>query len=138
VFKCEQCRWLLMSLTLLVVSLSTVKFRLFKSSTKQNVNRVAQSVSRFDPRQRQRIFPPASVFRSVLGPTQSPVQWVPGVLSPGLKRGRGVTLTTHPHLVPRSRISRSYKPLPPSASMACSGTALALAATSFSLLLVLT
>jgi hypothetical protein len=35
-------------------------------------------------------------------PTQPPVQWVPGVLFPGLKRGRGVTLTTHPHLVPRS------------------------------------
>jgi hypothetical protein len=26
----------------------------------------------------------------------------------GVKRGRGVTLTTHPHLVPRSRMSRSY------------------------------
>jgi hypothetical protein len=25
-----------------------------------------------------------------------------GVVSPGVKRGRGVTLTTHPHLVPRS------------------------------------
>jgi len=25
-----------------------------------------------------------------------------GGLFPGLKRGRGVTLTTHPHLVPRS------------------------------------
>jgi hypothetical protein len=34
--------------------------------------------------------------------TQPPVQWVPGVLSPGVKRGRGVMLTTHPHLVPRS------------------------------------
>jgi hypothetical protein len=31
-----------------------------------------------------------------------------GVLSPGLKSGRGVTLTTHPHLVPRSSMSRSY------------------------------
>jgi hypothetical protein len=29
--------------------------------------------------------------RSALGPTRPPVQWVPGVLSPGLKRGRGVT-----------------------------------------------
>jgi hypothetical protein len=29
-----------------------------------------------------------------------------GVLSPGVKRGRGVTLTTHPHLVPRLRMSR--------------------------------
>jgi hypothetical protein len=28
--------------------------------------------------------------------------WVPGVLSPGVKRGRGVMLTTHPYLVPRS------------------------------------
>jgi hypothetical protein len=34
-----------------------------------------------------------------LGPTQPPIQWVPGVLSPGEKRGRGVTLTTHPHLL---------------------------------------
>jgi hypothetical protein len=36
------------------------------------------------------------------GATQPPVQWVPGALSPGVKRGRGVILTTHPHLVPRS------------------------------------
>jgi hypothetical protein len=33
--------------------------------------------------------------------TQSPVHWVPGSF-PGVRRGRGVTLTTHPHLVPRS------------------------------------
>jgi hypothetical protein len=31
-----------------------------------------------------------------------------GVLSPGLKRSSGVTLTTHSHLVPRSRVRRSY------------------------------
>jgi hypothetical protein len=36
------------------------------------------------------------------GPTQPPVQWVPGVLSPGVKRCQGMMLTTHPHLVPRS------------------------------------
>jgi hypothetical protein len=35
------------------------------------------------------------VSRSALGPTQPPVQWVPRVLSQGLKRGQGVTLTTH-------------------------------------------
>jgi hypothetical protein len=87
--------------------------------------RVAQSVrclatgwkterSRFDPRQRQRVFfPLASVSRSALGPTQPPVQWASGVLSPAVKRGRGVTLTTHPHLVPRSRMSRSYTSSPP-------------------------
>jgi hypothetical protein len=40
--------------------------------------------------------------------TQPPAQWVPGIPSPGLKNGRGVTLTTHIHLVPRSRMSRSY------------------------------
>jgi hypothetical protein len=50
----------------------------------------------------------AKEFSSILcvqtgsGATQPPVQWVPGVLSPGVKRGRGVMLTTHAHLVPRS------------------------------------
>jgi hypothetical protein len=41
------------------------------------------------------IFPLASVSRPALGPTQPPLQWVPGVISPGVKRGRGVTLTAH-------------------------------------------
>jgi hypothetical protein len=34
---------------------------------------------------------------------------------PGAKRGRGVTLTTHPHIVPRSGMSRSYTSSPPQA-----------------------
>jgi hypothetical protein len=50
--------------------------------------------SGFDPRQRQEIFPLAAVSRPALGPTLPPVQWVPVVLSPGVKRG--------PHLVRRS------------------------------------
>jgi hypothetical protein len=33
----------------------------------------------------------------------------------GAKRGWGVTLTTHPHLVPRSRMNRSYTSSPPQA-----------------------
>jgi hypothetical protein len=43
---------------------------------------------------------------------------------PGAKRGRGVTLTTHPHLMPSPRMSMSYPPLPPIATLACSRTAL--------------
>jgi hypothetical protein len=67
----------------------------------------------------KRMFPLASMSTPALGPTQ------PGVLSPGLKHDWGVTLTTHPHPVPRSRLSSSYISSPLSASMVCSGTALA-------------
>jgi hypothetical protein len=70
-------------------------------------------------------FPVASVSRPALGPTQPPVQWVQRVLSPGVKRGRGVTLTTHPHLELKSIMSRSYTSSSPSAFMAFSGTVLA-------------
>jgi hypothetical protein len=52
--------------------------------------------SGFDPRREQIIFPVSSVSRPALGPIQPPVQWVPGVISPGVKHGRGVMLTTHP------------------------------------------
>jgi hypothetical protein len=38
-----------------------------------------------------------------LGPTQSPIEWIPGPLSQGYS-GRHVKLTTHLYLVPRSRI----------------------------------
>jgi hypothetical protein len=43
-----------------------------------------------------------------VGPTQPPIQCVLGALSPGVKRGQGVMLTTHPLLVPKLRKSRSY------------------------------
>jgi hypothetical protein len=58
-------------------------------------------------------FAPAPASRPALGPTQPPIQWVPRVLSPGVKRGRSVMLTTHPHLVPRLSMSRSYTSSPP-------------------------
>jgi hypothetical protein len=65
-----------------------------------------------------------NLSRLALGPTQPPIQWVPGVLSLGVKCDRGVTLITLPHLVPRLRMSRSCTYSPPSSSMACSGIAL--------------
>jgi hypothetical protein len=46
-----------------------------------------------------------------------PIQWVAGVLSPGLKSGRGVMLTTHPLLVPRLRNSGSYTSSHPNAPL---------------------
>jgi hypothetical protein len=39
----------------------------------------------------------------------------------GVKRGRGVKLTTHPHLVPKSRNSRSYISFPLGVCMAVAG-----------------
>jgi hypothetical protein len=39
--------------------------------------------------------------RPARGPTQPPVQWVPGLF--WVENGRGVTLTSHPLLVPRSK-----------------------------------
>jgi hypothetical protein len=66
----------------------------------------------FDPRQRQMIFPVSSVSTPALRPIQPPVQWVPGSFPPGVKRGRGVALTTHPHLVTRSIMSRRYTSSP--------------------------
>jgi hypothetical protein len=45
--------------------------------------------SGFDSRLGQRIFPLTSVSRPTLGPTQPPVQWVPGVLSSGGKARPG-------------------------------------------------
>jgi hypothetical protein len=45
----------------------------------------------------RRCFPHSS--RLVLGPTQSPVQWAPGLFR--RYSGRGVVLTTNPHIVTR-------------------------------------
>ena len=49
--------------------------------------------------------------RPALGPTQPPVQWVPGSF-PGVKSVQGVTLTPHPLLLPWSRKSRAIPLLP--------------------------
>jgi hypothetical protein len=73
------------------------------------------------PAETKEFFPLASVSRSALQRTQPPVQWVLGVLSLGVERGRDVTLTTHL----QAPMSRAILLLPPSAFMECSGTALA-------------
>jgi hypothetical protein len=57
--------------------------------------------------------PLTSVSRPALGPTQPPVQWVPGVLSPGVKHRPGRDVDHSPHLVPKSRMSRSCISSPP-------------------------
>jgi hypothetical protein len=50
------------------------------------------------PTEAKGFFPLTSVSRPAVGPTQPPIQWVPrgGVLSPGIKRVQGVTLTSQP------------------------------------------
>jgi hypothetical protein len=66
----------------------------------------------FDARQGQRIFPLASVSRPVVGPTQPPIQWVPGILSPG-QSAAGAWRWPLTHLVQRPRMNRSYISSPP-------------------------
>jgi hypothetical protein len=57
----------------------------------------------------RRVFP--DPFRPDLGPTQLTVPAIPG-FSRG-QSGRGVALTTHPHLAPRLRKEYSYTFTPP-------------------------
>jgi hypothetical protein len=82
--------------------------------------------SGFDPLQGANDFSSSLCVQTGSGahPASSTVGMV--VLFLRLTSGRGVTLTTHPHLLLRSRMIKSYIPLPPRSFVACSGTALAL------------
>jgi hypothetical protein len=96
----------------------------FQTTVIYCVSRVAQSVqclatgwttgrSGFVPWQRRKDFSTSLCVQT--GSRAYPASCImrTGVLSPGVKRGRAVTLTTYPHLVPRSRMSRSYISSPP-------------------------
>jgi hypothetical protein len=83
------------------------------------LSRVAQSVqclttgwttgrTRIDLRQRRKDFSSSLCVQTSSDAHPSPIQWIPGVLSPGVKRSWHVTLTAHPHLVPTSRMNRRY------------------------------
>jgi hypothetical protein len=60
---------------------------------------------------RGKIFILSMSSRPVLGPTQPPIQWVQGALSPGGWNGRSVKLTNGLELVPWWRIRGSIHPL---------------------------
>jgi hypothetical protein len=68
-------------------------------------------------------FPLASVSKPALGSIQTPIKWVPGGPFPGPKARPGRDAEHLPHLVPRSRMSRSYTSSPQSAFVAFRGKA---------------
>lgn len=105
--------------------LSISSFMRGLNSSSQYSVRLQTGRPMFYLRQKQRILPLACVSRSALSHTQPPIQWVSWSFSGGVKRGRHVTLTTLPHLVPRSKMSNSYTLVPPTSTiMSCGGTAL--------------
>jgi hypothetical protein len=56
---------------------------------------------------RGKIFLSSTESRLALGPTQPPIQWIPGALSRGVN-GRGMKPTTHLHLLPKLRMVELY------------------------------
>jgi len=55
-------------------------------------------------------FLPATAYRLTVGPTQPPIQWILGVLSPGVKRpGREVYHSAH--IVLRLSVRGAIRPL---------------------------
>jgi hypothetical protein len=78
----------------------------------------------FDTRQRQRIFFSSLCIQTSSGAHSASYAMGTGGYFPGVKRGRRVTLTTQPPLVPRSGMCRSYMSSSPCRLHGGSGTAL--------------
>jgi hypothetical protein len=74
--------------------------------------KVVQHIYRFDSRRGLGSFLFTTTSRPALGPTQPPIQGVTRAVSLGFS-GRGVKLTTHLHLLPRSNNEWSYTSTPP-------------------------
>jgi hypothetical protein len=81
---------------------------------------------KFDPRQRRKHFSSSLCVQTGSGAHPASCTMGTGGPLPGAKARPERDAVYHPHLVPRSRMSRSYTSSPPSASVACSGTDLAL------------
>jgi hypothetical protein len=81
--------------------------------------------SRFDPRQRRKDFSSSLCVQTGSGAHPVSCTMRTGGQFPGAKTRPGRDADHSPQLVPRSRMSRSYTSSPPSAFVACSGTALA-------------
>jgi hypothetical protein len=85
---------------------------------------------RFEHRQKRKDF--SSILCVQTGSGADPTSCTMGIGGPFGAKARPVRDADHsPHLVPRSRMSRSYTSSPPGAFMACSGTILAFFSSSF-------
>jgi hypothetical protein len=83
--------------------------------------------SGFDPRRGQKDFSYSLSVQTGSGAHPASCTMGTGGPFPGSKSAAGAwRWPLNPHLVPRSRMSRSYTSSPPNASMACRGTALPL------------
>jgi hypothetical protein len=83
-------------------------FSTTRYSSVSTVTRLRAGRPEFDSRQGQGFPLFATVSIPALGPTQTPIQWVPGSLFPEW----GVKLTNHFHLAPRLRMRGVMPPLP--------------------------